>query len=118
MDGLSLLVEAKKVSEYLIKHKFIYSQNVKGTWSKAKEAKKSNCSAFACYCLQNLGLLKPGQLLYGNSKGSITYRGTGTKKKILNINQAHHFKCPPPSHPFRNNPGNKIPPSIFPRAAP
>ena len=30
-----------------------------------------------------MGLLKPGQLLYGNSKGSITYRGTGTKKKIL-----------------------------------
>ena len=83
MDRLSLLVEAKKVSEHLIKHKFIYSQNVKGTWSKAKEAKKSNCSAFVCYCLQNLGLLKPGQLLYGNSKGSITYRGTGTKKKIL-----------------------------------
>lgn len=83
MDRLSLLVEAKKVSEYLIEHKFIYSQNVKGTWSKAKEAKKSNCSAFVCYCLQNLGLLKPGQLLYGNSKGSITYRGTGTKKKIL-----------------------------------
>ena len=82
MDRLSLLVKARTTAKYIINHKFIYSQNVESSWSAAKEKKKCNCSAFVCYCLQQLGILKKGQMLYGNRSSGITYRGAGTKRQI------------------------------------
>lgn len=82
MDRLSLLVKARTTADYITNHKFVYSQDVEATWDRAKEKKKCNCSAYVCYCLQQLGILKKGQLLYGNRSSGITYRGAGTKRQI------------------------------------
>lgn len=82
MDRLSLLVKAKEMAEYFTDKKFKYSQNVANSWAGAKKKKVSNCASYVCYCLQQLGILKPGQLFYCNRNGRVVYKGAGTKAAI------------------------------------
>ena len=82
MDRLSLLVKAKETAEYFVDKKFKYSQNVANSWAGAKKKKVSNCASYVCYCLQQLGILKPGQLFYCNRNGTVVYKGAGTKAAI------------------------------------
>ena len=83
MGRLSLLVKAKEIANYIQEHKWRYSQNVSNTWGGAKKKKISNCASYVCYCLQELKLLKPGQLFYCNKKSQLVFKGTGTKAQIL-----------------------------------
>lgn len=83
MDRLSLLVKAKETAEYFVDKKFKYSQNVANSWAGAKKKKVSNCASFVCYCLQQLGILKAGQMFYCNKSGNIVWKGTGTKTAML-----------------------------------
>ena len=82
MDRLSLLVKAKETAEYFTDKKFKYSQGVANSWAGAKKKKVSNCASYVCYCLQQLGILKPGQLFYCNRNGTVIYKGAGTKTAI------------------------------------
>mgnify|MGYP001491108573 CR=1 FL=1 len=82
MDRLSLLVKARETAEYFVDKKFKYSQGVANSWAGAKKKKVSNCASYVCYCLQQLGILKPGQLFYCNRNGTVVYKGTGTKAAI------------------------------------
>lgn len=84
MDNLTLLVKAREMAQYMIDHKFKYSNsNVRTNWADAKKTKITNCSASVCYCLQEMGVLKKNQRFWGNSNDSITYLGTNTKATIL-----------------------------------
>ena len=84
MDYLTLLVKAKEIANYMIDHKFKYNnKGVKNSWSDAKKAKITNCSSGVSYCLQEMGVLKSTQRIWGNVNDSITYHGVGTKSRIL-----------------------------------
>ena len=64
------------------------------SWPGAKKKKTSNCATYVCYILQTLGLLKPGQVFYGN-KHKLNFRGKGTEaqlKKVATIKK--NFKAP------------------------
>ena len=82
MNRLSLLVKARETAEYFVNKKFKYSQGVANSWAGAKKKKVSNCASYVCYCLQQLGILKPGQLFYCNRNGTVVYKGAGTKAAI------------------------------------
>lgn len=82
MNRLSLLVKARETAEYFVNKKFKYSQGVANSWAGAKKKKVSNCASYVCYCLQQLGILKPGQLFYCNRNGTVAYKGAGTKAAI------------------------------------
>lgn len=83
MDRLSLLVKARETADYFINKKFKYSQDVANSWTNAKKKKVSNCASFVCYCLQQLKILKAGQLFYCNKKGDVVWKGAGTKAAML-----------------------------------
>lgn len=83
MDRLSLLVKAKEIANYMENHKWKYSQSVANSWAGAKKKKVSNCASYVCYCLQQLNLLKAGQLFYCNKNSQVIFKGTGTKSQIL-----------------------------------
>ena len=75
---------AKKVTAYMKRHNFKYEGSWKKnalSWSKAKEKKTTSCSTMVCYCLQKMGLLKPGEYFWINGD-NIVCKGGLTEKKI------------------------------------
>lgn len=90
----------RKVGEtlaYMNKHNFKYAKSYKkcGTsWEKAKKTKRSNCATMICYAMQQMGLLKAGQIFWINGT-SIKCVGSGTKAQIKkNFTIRHPKKSP------------------------
>ena len=82
-DAMDILAEAREKAEFIEKNRWIYKNSgTKTSFSAAKKVKYCNCSAYVCYILQALKILKPGQMFYGNRLRGITYRGTGTKEAV------------------------------------
>ena len=77
----------RKVAEtlaYMNAHHFKYCMQYKkcGTsWAKAKKTKLSNCATAMCYAMQQMGLLKPGQIFW-ISGTRIKCVGKGTAARL------------------------------------
>lgn len=82
---------------YMNKHHFKYAKSYKkcGTsWAQACKTKRSNCATMICYAMQQLGLLKAGQIFWINGT-SIKCVGKGTKARLkANFTIKHPKKSP------------------------
>ena len=75
---------AKKVTAYMKKLNFKYKKEWRDnalSWNKAKEKRSTNCSTMVSYCLQKMGLLKPGEYFWINGD-NIVCKGGLTEAKI------------------------------------
>ena len=86
-----------EILAYMNKHNFKYNKSYKAcgtSWKQAKKTKRSNCATMICYALQELGLLKPGQIFWINST-AIKCVGSGTKARIKKTFTIKHPKKSP-----------------------
>lgn len=97
-----LLRQVAKTVAYMNKHHFKYDMQYKdcGTsWAKAKKTKKSNCATMICYAMQQMGLLKAGQIFWITGT-KIKCVGKGTRARLKS-----EFKI---THPKKSPKGAKL----------
>ena len=73
------------------KYNFKYSNsNTKSTFRSAlNNSRRSNCALYVSWCLQQYGVLKPGQTFYVKGNGSIrkNFGSWGSKVQVIRINK-------------------------------
>ena len=92
-----ILRKTAEILAYMNKHKFKYAKSYKAcgtSWKQAKKTKRSNCATMVCYALQELGLLKAGQIFWINGT-AIKCVGSGTKAQIKKVFKIKHPKKSP-----------------------
>lgn len=66
----------------MVEEKWVYSNtDLKGSLAAAEQsAKRTNCAHGVCLVLQEVGLLKKGQIFFGNKSGELSCNGTVRKQ--------------------------------------
>nr|MBQ4455682.1 hypothetical protein [Clostridia bacterium] len=90
-----IIKQASETFADMTRLKFKYTVSGNATsWSTAKKKKTSNCATYVSYVLQNLGLLKAGQVFWCND-GKVKYKGNGTESQLKkNATISHPKKAP------------------------
>lgn len=77
-----ILSKAQELGKMMVEEKWVYSNtDLKGSLAAAKQsAKRTNCAHGVCLVLQEIGLLKKGQIFFGNKSGELSCNGTVRKQ--------------------------------------
>lgn len=77
-----ILSKAQEIGKMMVEGKWVYSNtDLKGSLAAAEQsAKRTNCAHGVCLVLQEVGLLKKGQIFFGNKSGELSCNGTVRKQ--------------------------------------
>ena len=77
-----ILSKAQEIGKMMVEEKWVYSNtDLKGSLAAAEQsAKRTNCAHGVCLVLQEVGLLKKGQIFFGNKSGELSCNGTVRKQ--------------------------------------
>ena len=77
-----ILSKAQELGKMMVDEKWVYSNyDLKGSLAAAEQsAKRTNCAHGVCLVLQEIGLLKKGQIFFGNKSGELSCNGTVRKQ--------------------------------------
>ena len=77
-----ILSKAQELGKMMVDEKWVYSNyDLKGSLAAAEQsAKRTNCAHGVCLVLQEVGLLKKGQIFFGNKSGELSCNGTVRKQ--------------------------------------
>lgn len=77
-----ILSKAQELGKVMVDEKWVYSNyDLKGSLAAAEQsAKRTNCAHGVCLVLQEVGLLKKGQIFFGNKSGELSCNGTVRKQ--------------------------------------
>ena len=77
-----ILSKAQELGKMMVEEKWVYSNtDLKGSLAAAEQsAKRTNCAHGVCLVLQEIGLLKKGQIFFGNKSGELSCNGTVRKQ--------------------------------------
>ena len=77
-----ILSKAQEIGKMMVEEKWMYSNtDLKGSLAAAEQsAKRTNCAHGVCLVLQEVGLLKKGQIFFGNKSGELSCNGTVRKQ--------------------------------------
>lgn len=77
-----ILSKAQELGKMMVEEKWVYSNtDLKGSLAAAEQsAKRTNCAHGVCLVLQEVGLLKKGQIFFGNKSGELSCNGTVRKQ--------------------------------------
>ena len=77
-----ILSKAQEIGKLMVDEKWVYSNyDLKGSFAAAEQsAKRTNCAHGVCLVLQEVGLLKKGQIFFGNKSGELSCNGTVRKQ--------------------------------------
>ena len=77
-----VLSKAQEIGKMMVEEKWVYSNtDLKGSLAAAEQsAKRTNCAHGVCLVLQEVGLLKKGQIFFGNKSGELSCNGTVRKQ--------------------------------------
>lgn len=77
-----ILSKAQEIGKLMVDEKWVYSNyDLKGSLAAAEQsAKRTNCAHGVCLVLQEIGLLKKGQIFFGNKSGELSCNGTVRKQ--------------------------------------
>lgn len=77
-----ILSKAQDIGKLMVDEKWVYSNyDLKGSLAAAEQsAKRTNCAHGVCLVLQEVGLLKKGQIFFGNKSGELSCNGTVRKQ--------------------------------------
>ena len=77
-----ILSKAQELGKMMVDEKWVYSNyDLKGSLAVAEQsAKRTNCAHGVCLVLQEIGLLKKGQIFFGNKSGELSCNGTVRKQ--------------------------------------
>lgn len=77
-----ILSKAQEIGKMMVEEKWVYSNtDLKGSLAAAEQsAKRTNCAHGVCLVLQEIGLLKKGQIFFGNKSGELSCNGTVRKQ--------------------------------------
>ena len=77
-----ILSKAQELGKMMVDEKWVYSNyDLKGSLTAAEQsAKRTNCAHGVCLVLQEIGLLKKGQIFFGNKSGELSCNGTVRKQ--------------------------------------
>ena len=77
-----ILSKAQELGKMMVEGKWVYSNtDLKGSLAAAEQsAKRTNCAHGVCLVLQEVGLLKKGQIFFGNKSGELSCNGTVRKQ--------------------------------------
>ena len=77
-----ILSKAQEIGKMMVEGKWVYSNtDLKGSLAAAEQsAKRTNCAHGVCLVLQEVGLLKKGQIFFGNKSGELSCNGTIRKQ--------------------------------------
>ena len=77
-----ILSKAQEIGKMMVEGKWVYSNtDLKGSLAAAEQsAKRTNCAHGVCLVLQEIGLLKKGQIFFGNKSGELSCNGTVRKQ--------------------------------------
>ena len=77
-----ILSKAQEIGKLMVDEKWVYSNyDLKGSLAAAEQsAKRTNCAHGVCLVLQEVGLLKKGQIFFGNKSGELSCNGTVRKQ--------------------------------------
>ena len=77
-----ILSKAQEIGKMMVEEKWVYSNtDLKGSLVAAEQsAKRTNCAHGVCLVLQEVGLLKKGQIFFGNKSGELSCNGTVRKQ--------------------------------------
>lgn len=81
-NATEILAKAKELGQLIVDEQWVYSNyDLKGTLAAAqKYARRTNCAHGVCLVLQEVGLLKRGQIFYGNKSGELSCNETVRKQ--------------------------------------
>lgn len=77
-----ILSKAQEIGKMMVEGEWVYSNtDLKGSLAAAEQsAKRTNCAHGVCLVLQEVGLLKKGQIFFGNKSGELSCNGTVRKQ--------------------------------------